>query len=136
MARLLIIAAVLATAITLYGLFDCLLRDRGLIRVLPKAAWAIIILLVPVIGFVLWYLFGRGSEDRPSASPRRSGPTAPDDDEDYLRKVARDVRMDKNRPATPEPEDETPGDEKSDDSKDTKPEDSDSDSKGEGRANG
>ncbi|MCF2588968.1 PLD nuclease N-terminal domain-containing protein [Brevibacterium sp. UCMA 11752] len=108
MARILIAAIVLAAAVTLYGLFDCLLRDRGLIRVLPKPVWAIIILLIPVIGFVLWYLFGRGTEDKPSAAPRQRGPSAPDDDDDYLRKVDRDVKLGKHAPEAQKPEDKTP----------------------------
>jgi hypothetical protein len=98
MARFLIAAIVLAAAVTLYGLFDCLLRDRGLIRVLPKPAWALIILFIPVIGFVLWLLFGRGSEAKPSTARRPRGPIAPDDDEDYLRQVDRDVKLGKHAP--------------------------------------
>lgn len=108
MARLLIAAIVLAAAVTLYGLFDCLLRDRGLVRVLPKPVWALIILLLPVLGFVMWYIFGRGSEAKPSQAPRRSGPTAPDDDEDYLRKVDRDVKLGKHAPEATKPEDTKP----------------------------
>ncbi|WP_350270795.1 PLD nuclease N-terminal domain-containing protein [Brevibacterium sp. CBA3109] len=108
MARILIAAIVLAAAVTLYGLFDCLLRDRGLIRVLPKPVWAIIILFIPVIGFVLWHLFGRGTEDKPTAAPRRRGPSAPDDDDDYLRKVDRDVKFGKHAPEAQKPEDKTP----------------------------
>ncbi|GAA1535441.1 MULTISPECIES: PLD nuclease N-terminal domain-containing protein [Brevibacterium] len=115
MARFLIAAIVLAAAVTLYGLFDCLLRDRGLIRVLPKPVWAIIILVIPVIGFVLWYLFGRGSEDKPSAAPRRRGPSAPDDDDDYLRQVDRDVKLGKHAPEAQTPEDTTPDADDSDD---------------------
>lgn len=122
MARILIAAIVLAAAVTLYGLFDCLLRDRGLIRVLPKPVWAIIILLIPVIGFVLWYAFGRGSEDKPTAAPRRQGPSAPDDDEDYLRKVDRDVKLGKHAPEAQKPEDKTPD---ADDSGDSSSPDSD-----------
>lgn len=103
MARLLIAAIVLAAAITLYGLFDCLLRDRGLIRVLPKPVWAIIILVVPILGFVLWFFLGRGSDAAPTAAPRRSGPSAPDDDEEYLRKIARDVELNKHHPGPAAP---------------------------------
>lgn len=108
MARILIAAIVLAAAVTLYGLFDCVLRDRGLIRVMPKPVWAIVILFIPVIGFILWYAFGRGSEDKPTAAPRRRGPSAPDDDEDYLRKVDRDVKFGKHAPEAQKPADKTP----------------------------
>ncbi|UVI37131.1 PLD nuclease N-terminal domain-containing protein [Brevibacterium spongiae] len=100
MARILIAAIVLAAAVTLYGLFDCLLRDRGLIRVLPKPAWALIILFIPVLGFVLWYLFGRGSEAKPARTGRPRGQAAPDDDVEYLRQVDREVKLGKHAPMT------------------------------------
>lgn len=138
MARILIAAIVLAAAVTLYGLFDCLLRDRGLIRVLPKPVWAIIILLIPVIGFVLWYIFGRGTEDKPSAAPRRRGPSAPDDDDDYLRKVDRDVKLGKHAPEAQKPEDKTPeADDISDDaSTDSNSQSADTDEHGSGGSGG
>ena len=137
MARLLIAAIVLAAAVTLYGLFDCLLRDRGLIRVLPKPIWAIIVLFIPVIGFVLWYAFGRGSEDKPSAAPRRRGPSAPDDDDDYLRQVDRDVKLGKHAPEEQSPEDETPdADEVDEDSTDPDSHSADSDEHGSGGPKG
>ncbi|WP_453985708.1 PLDc N-terminal domain-containing protein [Brevibacterium casei] len=137
MARVLIAAIVLAAAITLYGLFDCLLRDRSLVRVLPKPVWALIILLIPIIGFILWYVFGRGSEAKPDPSPRRSGPTAPDDDEDYLRQVDREVKLGKHRPAEEPPEADHPGEDESSGGTDViEPEDPEHGSegtKGEGR---
>ena len=122
MARFLIAAIVLAAAVTLYGLFDCLLRDRGLIRVLPKPAWALIILFIPVLGFVLWYLFGRGSEGRPASAPRPRGQVAPDDDEDYLRQVDREVQLGKHAPQASDDE----GPSSSTDAYDESDEDSDS----------
>lgn len=140
MARFLIAAIVLAAAVTLYGLFDCLLRDRGLIRVLPKPAWAIIILVIPVIGFVLWFLFGRGSEAKPSAARRPRGQVAPDDDDDYLRQVDRDVKLGKHAPPARDDDDSTTGgddvaesDEDDDSAADSSADTDDRGTKGEGR---
>lgn len=93
MPRILVGAIVLLTAITLYGVFDCLLRDREHIRIMPKWAWALVILLVPVFGVVLWYVFGRSSF-KPRAE---SGPVAPDDDPEFLRRIADDVEAEKRR---------------------------------------
>lgn len=121
MARLLIAAIVLAAAVTLYGLFDCLLRDRGLIRVLPKPVWALIILLIPVLGFILWYLFGRGSEDKPTRGTRPRGQVAPDDDPDYLRQVDRELKLGKHAPPAQD------GDEKKPPRDDSAKQDDDSD---------
>lgn len=93
MPRILVGAIVLLTAITLYGVFDCLLRDREHIRIMPKWAWALVILFVPVFGVVLWYVFGRSS-----FKPRQaSGPVAPDDDPEFLRRIADDVEAEKRR---------------------------------------
>lgn len=136
MARFLIAAIVLAAAVTLYGLFDCLLRDRGLIRVLPKPVWAIIILFIPVIGFILWYAFGRGNEDKPTVAPRRRGPSAPDNDDDYLRKIDRDVKLGKHAPEAEEPEETTPDTDEADgDSADTDSRSSDTDEHDSGGSN-
>ena len=135
MARLLIAAIVLAAAVTLYGLFDCLLRDRGLIRVLPKPVWALIILVIPVLGFILWYLFGRGSEDKPTRGTRPRGQVAPDDDPDYLRQVDRELKLGKHAPP-PEDSDETnpPPDDSAESDDDSGPADSDDRGpKGDGR---
>lgn len=140
MARFLIAAIVLTAAVTLYGLFDCLLRDRGLIRVLPRLAWALIILLFPVLGFVLWFLFGRGSEAKPSAPRQPRGQGAPDDDDDYLRQVDHEVKLGKHAP--PARENDEPKDDSDDDSATDDGDDSAADSsadtddrgtKGEGR---
>ncbi|MGO3023161.1 MAG: PLD nuclease N-terminal domain-containing protein [Brevibacterium sp.] len=129
MARLLIAAIVLAVAVTLYGLFDCLLRDRSLIRVLPKPVWALIILVIPVLGFILWYLFGRGSEDKPTRGTRPRGQVAPDDDPDYLRQVDRELKLGKHAPP-PEDSDETnpPPDDSAESDDDSGPADSSADS--------
>ncbi|SMX76540.1 Phospholipase_D-nuclease N-terminal [Brevibacterium sp. 239c] len=136
MARILIAAIVLAAAVTLYGLFDCLLRDRGLIRVLSKPVWAIIILCIPVIGFILWYAFGRGSEDKPTAAPRRRGPSAPDDDEDYLRKIDRDVKLGKHAPEAQNPADKTPDADDKPSSTDSDTHSADTDDHGSGGSTG
>lgn len=140
MARFLIAAIVLAAAVTLYGLFDCLLRDRGLIRVLPKPAWALIILFIPVLGFVLWYLFGRGSEGKSASPSRPRGQVAPDDDEDYLRQVDREVQLGKHAPrardddeASSTNESSAETDEDSDSAADSSADSDEHGTKGEGR---
>ena len=139
MARLLIAAIVLAAAVTLYGLFDCLLRDRGLIRVLPKPAWALIILVIPVLGFILWYLFGRGSEDKPTRGTRPRGQVAPDDDPDYLRQVDRELKLGKHAPPAENhdektsPRDDTDKPEDDGDPADTSADSDDRGTKGDGR---
>jgi hypothetical protein len=86
MARFWVIAAVVAVAFMVYSLVDCAMTDRSRVRGPRKGFWILIILL-PVIGGVLWFLIGRGrASDRPM---QRSA--APDDDPAFLRGLAHDA---------------------------------------------
>lgn len=82
MARLLFGGIVLTVLITVFTIVDCLRLERSRIRVFPRVAWFLIILLVPIIGAALWFIFGRGSRHRPV---RRV--VGPDDDPEFLRRV-------------------------------------------------
>ncbi len=57
-------------------------------RGLRRRGWALLIVLVPVLGAVAWLAFGR--PDRPRR-PVRSGTTAPDDDPEFLDALARRI---------------------------------------------
>lgn len=93
MTRILVAAALILVAVTLYSFFDCVVRDRAHIRVLPRWGWLLIILFVPVFGLLLWFLFGRSS----FGQRRSAGPVAPDDDPDYLKKIADEVEQAERR---------------------------------------
>src|SRR5699024_5989779 len=111
-------------------------RDWGLIRLLPKAAWALIILFIPVLGFMLWYIFGRGSVGRPVSVARPRGQVSPDDDGDYVRQVAREVRQAKQRPKASdnaEPSSSTDAYEDSDEDSDSSADSDEHGTKGDGR---
>lgn len=84
MVRLLIFAAVVSVALTIYTLIECARAERSRIRSLPKPAWFAVIILLPLVGAGLWFLLGR-----PVASSGASAPKsmAPDDDEDFLRQL-------------------------------------------------
>jgi hypothetical protein len=72
-----------------YAFFDLLATPSERTRYLPKWLWFALV-LVPVVGPVLWMLFGQ-RRDRPSPPPPSGGqfgrPPAkgPDDDPDFLR---------------------------------------------------
>ena len=86
MARFWVIAAVIAAAFMIYSLVDCAMTDRRRVRGPRKGFWFLIILL-PVIGGVLWFLIGRGrGSSRPAARSM-----APDDDPAFLRRLAQDA---------------------------------------------
>ncbi len=93
MARVVLVALVVFA--TIYAFVDCAQTDRRLVRIMPKPAWLIAV-LVPVIGPIVWLVAGRTDArggrppQIPGRGPRPSGPTGPrgpDDDPDFLRKL-------------------------------------------------
>ncbi len=92
-------AIVVIVAITLYSVFDCALRPRDRIAALPKWAWILAILIFPLIGAGLWFFLGRRTPGGGGGGvPRRqTGPIAPDDDPDFLRRIAEDVEQQQRR---------------------------------------
>ncbi|MDQ2662246.1 MAG: PLDc N-terminal domain-containing protein [Actinomycetota bacterium] len=90
MARLLFGLGVAAVIFTIYAVADCAFFDRTRIRGLRRGWWIVIIIFVPIIGGVLWFLIGRGRANRMGAS--RGGRTlAPDDDVEFLRQLRDDA---------------------------------------------
>ncbi|GAA3674590.1 hypothetical protein GCM10023081_11250 [Arthrobacter ginkgonis] len=94
MVRNLILVALVALAVTLYALIECIRTRPREVRSLSKPAWVLAILLLPLIGAVLWFWLGRprkggapgfGGQGRSAAGPRPTG--APDDDEQFLRSL-------------------------------------------------
>lgn len=83
MARLLFVLGIVAVTFMIYSIVDAALRPVRLIRGLPKWAWLLIIIVIPIIGGVLWFVIGRGREQK-SAVYRTLGP---DDDPDFLGKL-------------------------------------------------
>jgi hypothetical protein len=92
MARLLLIGVVAVIVFTVYSVIDCAFFDRSRVRGLPHVAWIVVILLVPVIGGVLWFLIGRGRKRQGRIPSNRT--VAPDDDTDFLRRLATDAQQD------------------------------------------
>ncbi|PSL37057.1 phospholipase D-like protein [Labedella gwakjiensis] len=90
MPRLLLGIAVIVVVVTIYAVVDCAMMASSRVRGLPKAAWIAIIILLPVIGLVLWFLIGRGRKNPTVAS----GPRAPDDDPAFLVSLNRDAEQD------------------------------------------
>lgn len=81
MARLLFVLIAVAVTFMVYSLVDTIFRPARLIRALPKWAWVLIVIFIPILGGVLWFLIGRGR--RSNAPMNRM--TAPDDDPEFLR---------------------------------------------------
>ena len=97
MARVLVVGGLAALAFAIYATVDCALTERSGVRALPRWLWILLILLVPLVGGVLWFLLGRGGV--PAQPARRT--IGPDDDPEFLRRTA-------GRRAEPRAESEEP----------------------------
>lgn len=82
MPRVLLAVAILTVVV--YGLVDVIRTDRRLTRGISKTAWIVVLVVLPVIGAALWFIFGRPRGSRPPQQTFRH-PTAPDDDPEFLR---------------------------------------------------
>jgi hypothetical protein len=91
MIRLAIPVVVAAVVFTIYAVVDCALFDRMRIRGLPRGWWIVVILFVPLIGAILWFVIGRGRANRTST---RGQAVAPDDDIEFLRQLNSDAAQD------------------------------------------
>ena len=60
MARVLLVLAVVAAAFIVVSLVDCAVQPATRHRGVPKAVWIIVIIVLPVIGALLWFVIGRG----------------------------------------------------------------------------
>ena len=80
MVKFLVVAIVAASAFVIYALIDCLFAESSKFRALNKPLWAVIIIALPVIGAVLWFLLGRA---RKSWQPESRRFVAPDDDPEF-----------------------------------------------------
>jgi uncharacterized small protein (DUF1192 family) len=80
--RLWLILIVVGTAFWVYSIVDCALQPATRHRGVNKTAWIFIVLLLPVLGGLLWFVIGRG---RPSKATARR---APDDDPEFLGRIS------------------------------------------------
>jgi hypothetical protein len=87
----------------LYTLIDCIRTPRSEVRLLPKGVWLLLMFLVPLLANGLYWLLGRSTTQESGGSSGRGArrsPKAPDDDPEFLRRVAEQAwreRMEKRR---------------------------------------
>jgi hypothetical protein len=65
-------------ALWVYTLIEVFSTPESAMRGLPKAAWVIIVLLLPLIGVVAWWVAGRPEPRRPLSAYERSQPAYPE----------------------------------------------------------
>lgn len=75
--------SLLVIALMVGALVDIIRRDDSQVRFLPKMAWIIIVILLPLIGSILWFAIGREYSEAGLRIPRMrpaARPTAPKPD--------------------------------------------------------
>jgi hypothetical protein len=82
MARVYLVLALLLTVFWVYSIVDCALQPALRHRGVPKTAWIFIVVLLPVLGGILWFVIGRA---RRSTAPRFQ---APDDNPEFLGSIS------------------------------------------------
>ena len=125
MVRVLLPVLLLLIAFWVYSIVDCALLSPTRHRGVSKPVWILIVVLLPVLGGILWFIVGRGRQRTAPVS------TAPDDDLEFLGSIGsisdQDERIrrleaelaaldaedaDPDRPGTPSsaaPDDDTDG---------------------------
>jgi hypothetical protein len=88
-------------AFLIYCLIDVIQTPAAEVRKLPKVAWILLIVIIPLIGGIAWLVAGRpqrgSARQVPWPSTRTAGfpeyerprPLGPDDDPDFLREMKR-----------------------------------------------
>jgi hypothetical protein len=84
-ARVLIIGGFLAAVFWVFSIVDCAVQPATRHRGVPKAAWIAIVVFIPVIGGILWFVLGRRRAN--DQGTRRV--VAPDDDPAFLRSISK-----------------------------------------------
>jgi hypothetical protein len=88
MVRLFVFLAAVQLVLLVLALISVLSAPR--VRAMPRALWVLVILLVPVLGPLSYFIWGRPvtpPREKGPAPRRRPRPSAPDDDPDFLRSV-------------------------------------------------
>lgn len=97
-----VLLPLLVFGLVVYALIDCVRTPDDEMPVgMPKVLWVVLIILFPGIAAVAWIVVSRvaraeshgparqglWSAPAPPRAPRRSGPPAPDDDPEFLRRL-------------------------------------------------
>ncbi|MFC7431300.1 MULTISPECIES: PLD nuclease N-terminal domain-containing protein [unclassified Agrococcus] len=89
MARFYIIGGILAVAMAVYAIVDLTITDDRRIRRLNRVLWAVLIVLVPVVGPLGWLLWGKAPR---SAAP----PQGPEDAKEFRTQMGTWVSADES----------------------------------------
>lgn len=76
-----VVLSLLVLVLFVVALVDIIMRDQSLVKYLPKLVWILIVILLPSVGSILWFILGR-EYTRPARQPgvinlRHRSQTAP-----------------------------------------------------------
>ncbi|HEU4676142.1 MAG TPA: PLD nuclease N-terminal domain-containing protein [Motilibacteraceae bacterium] len=80
-----VLLPLVALGLTLWAAFDLVRRPDAEVRLLPRPAWFVLVLVLPLAGPLAYAVLGRGPDA--GQLPPRHRPLGPDDDEDFLRSL-------------------------------------------------
>jgi Phospholipase_D-nuclease N-terminal len=89
---------VLLLAVWIFAVFDVIKTDRELCRNLPKELWLLLVIILPDVGAIAWFIMGRpaGAAFRPGSTESRppgrlwASPPAhigPEDSPEFMRRA-------------------------------------------------
>ena len=92
-----VLFSVLVIALSIGALIDAIVISENRVRYLPKVAWVILIVLVPLLGSVFWFALGRDYQRAPApwreytdkGAPPASAPVRPRDTRSTEQRVSR-----------------------------------------------
>lgn len=86
----------LLVSLAIYACIDLWQTDERRVRIMPRPAWTLIVVLIPLLGPLAWLLLGKGDGSASGGSRRHNrrptGPVAPDDDPDFLWRMEQENR--------------------------------------------
>ena len=93
------VLSIAAFALLAFTLVDIIRSDPWRFRYLDKVAWVFIVILIPVLGAILWFVVGRERGEasyEPSPPPRRESAPVVLSDEDIDAQVEREIAFHEN----------------------------------------
>ncbi len=81
---------ILELIVLVAALVDLIRIDPARVRAFPKPLWGLIIVIVPIVGGIVWFAAGREPLEARGHGRYRDAPAAPDDDPEFLSRLARE----------------------------------------------
>ena len=78
---------IITVMLMIYCIVEVAQADADEVRHAPKWLWVVAVIALPLAGSLLWLFFGRPTDDSRREAQDTRFPAAPDDDEDFLRRL-------------------------------------------------